>query len=343
MTENLCQIPSGTVVLVTGATGFTGSNLVRKLCAAGLKVRAIARASSNLEPLKGLDIEWIRGDVYDPQVIAQAAKGVEYIFHLAAAYREANVPDERYGQVHVDSTKLLAQEALKNPNFKRFIHTSTIGVHGHIDNPPADENYRFSPGDLYQITKAEAELWFRDFASKNNLPFVIIRPAAIYGPGDKRLLKVFRMASKPFFPLLGYGKCLYHLIHVDDLTNAIILAATSPAALGETFIVGNAEAIPLTPMGPVIAKTLGSSCKVIRFPALPFFWLGALCEAICKPFGIEPPIYRRRVAFFTKDRAFNTAKLRNKLGFNYKYSNENGLTETTNWYVKNGWLKPKHQ
>lgn len=331
-------IASGSIALVTGATGFTGQVLVRKLVEQGLSVRAIARESSNVDNLADLKIEWFRGEVYDPDVVARATEGVEYIFHVAAAYRDPGISDKDYYKVHVQSTKLLADAALNSAVFKRFVHISTVGVHGHIENPPADENTPFHPGDIYQVTKADAEKWLHEFAKANKLPYTVIRPAAIYGPGDRRLLKVFKMAAKPIFVLLGRGKCLYHLIHVDDLTDAMILAAVHPAAQGEAFIVGNPEAITLEDMGRIIAEKLGIKHRVLRLPAWPFFLIADVCEAICKPIGLKPLIYRRRVAFFTKDRSFNTKKLRDILGHKCKYTNQHGLEETAQWYKEKGWM-----
>lgn len=328
-------------VLLTGASGFTGSHLARKLVQVGARVRAIARSSSKLEELRDLPIEWVRGNVFEPSVIEKAAAGVGYVFHVAAAYREAKIADDVYAKVHVESTKLLAHECVKIPTFKRFVHVSTIGVHGHIDHPPANETYRFAPGDLYQNTKLEAELWLKDFSAREKFRYTVIRPAAIYGPGDTRLLKVFKMAAKPIFPILGHGQCLYHLIHVEDLCDAMMLAAVSPKSLNETFIVGNPTSIRLEDMARLIADLYGTKITIVRIPAGPFFLLGDVCEAVCKPFGIEPPIYRRRVAFFTKDRSFDTSKLRNVLGFTPRYSNEEGICQTARWYADHGWVKVK--
>ena len=333
---------AGAVVLVTGASGFTGAVLVKKLVRLGARVRAIARPSSSLTQFDGLPIEWVRGQVFDPQVIADAMRGVDYVFHVAAAYREAKITDETYRLVHVESTKLLANAAVKEGSVKRFIHVSTVGVHGHIDEPPADESYRFAPGDVYQSTKVDAELWLREFGAKEGLPFVVIRPAAIYGPGDRRLLKVFKMASKRIFPIFGGGKGLYHLIHVEDLAEAMVLAASSPSAVGEVFIVGNSTPSSLKEMASVISTELGNnSMKILRLPVWPLFVAAALCEGVCKPLGIEPPLYRRRVAFFTKDRAFNTTKAHSMLGFQESFSNEAGLRATAQWYLQNKWLAGK--
>jgi dihydroflavonol-4-reductase len=331
--------PDAAPVLVTGATGFTGQALTRKLVGLGCRVKAIVRSSSNREALKDLPIEWIEGDVFDPATVERACVGVQYIFHVAAAYREAKISDETYLKVHVESTKLLAQTVVRREEFKRFVHISTVGVHGHIDEPPANEEYRFNPGDIYQRTKADAEIWITRFAKETGLPISIVRPAAIYGPGDKRLLKLFKMANRRIFPLFGKGQGLYHLIHVDDLTDIIATAALAPQALGEVYIAGNREPSRLQDIAQIIAQEIGNKkLRFVRLPAWPLFLMADLCEAVCKPFGIEPPLYRRRVAFFTKDRAFDTRKLREGLGYRYTHTVEEGLRSTARWYRERGWV-----
>ncbi len=335
MTYNL---PKNSIVLVTGATGFTGTYLINKLLKQNLTIRVIARPSSRAEDLKKLGCEVFIGQVYDQAVINSACENVNYIFHVAAAFREAGISDDIYSKVHVDSTKFLAQAVAGKPDFKRFVHISTMGVHGHIKNPPGNEESPFAPGDLYQITKMEADIWIREFAKANNLSVTVVRPTGIYGPGDRRLLKIFKMSKWPIFPILGYGKCLYHLTHVHDLTNAFLLAAIHPAADQEVFLCGDAQAIPLVDMIKLSAEVTGKKPWVLRIPVTPFFILGDICEFICKPLKIEPPIYRRRVAFFTKDRSFDTSKIRNKLGFENEFTNETGIKSTVEWYLKEGWL-----
>lgn len=339
MNDEFSELPAGSVALVTGATGFTGQALVRKLCEQGVIVKAIARASSDLGALEGLPIEWHRGEVYDERVIAGAMPGVQYIFHVAAAYRDPSIQDEMYTKVNYTSTLELAEAALGLPSLRRFVHVSTVGVHGHVEDPPADESYRFEPGDIYQQTKADAELWISSFARERSLPISIIRPAAIYGPGDRRLFKMFRMAKLPVFPLFGWGQGLFHMIHVEDLADILIRAALHPKALGEVFIAGNAEPSRLRDIVRTIARELGNPrIFFARFPALPLFLAADVCEKICRPLGIDPPLYRRRVAFFTKDRSFDTSKLRDVLGYRQSFSPEEGLRSTARWYREHGWL-----
>ena len=335
-----CQIPRGTPVLVTGATGFTGMVLIKKLVEAGLMVSAYSRESSNRDPLNDLNLKWFIGDIADEKKLQQAVMGQEYVFHLAAALRDTKSTKQEYWNTHVRSTQIICEEALKNPEFKRYIHVSTVGVHGHIDNPPATEEYRFNPGDDYQRTKLDAEIWLIKFARENSFPYTIIRPAAIYGPGDKRLLKLFKMSVKPFFILLGKGKCMYHLIHVDDLTNAIIIASTHPKARGEVFIIGADEPIAIAEIAGIVAAHFRKKFRVIRLPIGPFFLAADMCEAICKPLKIDPPLYRRRVAFYSKNRHFDVSKMRNVLGYFPQHSNIDGIIETTDWYLAQGWMKP---
>ena len=176
------------MVLVTGATGFTGRALTRKLVAAGARLRIIARKTSDLGDLADQDIQVFRGEVYDEELIHEATRGVHYIFHVAAAFRETHPDEEGYRRVHLYSTQALARSVVDQPQFRRFLHVSTVGVYGHIEGGPASEDYRFSPGDPYQRTKLEGETWLAQFGNENGLPYSIIRPAPIFGPGDMRLL-----------------------------------------------------------------------------------------------------------------------------------------------------------
>ncbi|EKV03211.1 nucleoside-diphosphate-sugar epimerase [Leptolyngbya sp. PCC 7375] len=336
------QLPSGSRALVTGATGFTGSNLVKKLLQQGVEVVAIARKTSNLKPFEGLSIKWFQGNVFDPDLVTAAAQNVNYIFHMVTPFREAKSPDIGYHNVHVLSTQLLAKAALEQPDFRRFVHVSTIGVHGHVDEPPGDENCPLKPGDIYQETKLEGEIWIRDFGQQSGLPVTVVRPAGIYGPGEKRLLKIYKMVMQGWVPAIGNGGNLLHFVHVDDLTNFFIHAATHPQAMGEVFICGSQQAITFRDMVGLIGNYYRVSTRFISLPASPLFALADLCELIFRPLGIEPPIYRRRLAFYTKDRSFNTSKMQTLLNFAPSHQDKDGLIELAQWYLDNGWLTHRH-
>jgi dihydroflavonol-4-reductase len=336
--KDTLKIFKNQLVLLTGATGFTGQALCRKLVDAGARVRAVARETSNISVLDDIDIQWFRGEVFDKSVLTPAAEGVNYIFHIAAAFNEEKGDIEKYREVHVYSTQILARLVAGKPQFKRFLQVSTVGVHGHIEVARADENYRFSPADDYQRTKLEAELWLREYAPEHKLPFAVVRPSAIYGPGDKRLLKLFKMAQKGFVLMLGKGKGMYHLIHVDDLTNIFLLAASKEEAQGEVFIGASNEPISIVDMGKTIGKHIGTQPRTLRLPLWPFYLAADVSKAIFPKFGMQPPIYRRRVGFYTKDRQFDNSKVRELLGYQPRYSNDEGLAETARWYQEQGFI-----
>lgn len=325
----------GKTVLVTGATGFTGKVLTKKLVEAGATVRAIARTTSDPGELANLDIQWFRGEVFDEAIVAEATRDVHYIFHLAAAFRETHPDEEGYRRVHLYSTQLLARAALEQPGFQCFLHVSTVGVHGHIEEGMADENYRFSPGDPYQRTKLEGELWIANFGAETGLPYSIIRPGPIFGPGDMRLLKLFRMVSKGFFMKLGNAEGWYQVIHVEDLTNLMMLAAVRHEARSEAIIAAGDEPMLIVDMVRMIGRKIGRRVRIIKLPVWPFYVAADICCAVCRPLGISPPLYRRRVDFFTKDRRFDNSKAKRLLDYRYTFNNERGIEDTANWYLEN--------
>lgn len=329
---------TGATVLVTGGTGFSGKNLLRKLITENVEVHSIARPSSKVDEDLEDAVTWYRGDVYDPTVVEEAVDSVNYVFHLAACFRDPRADTEEYRKVHVESTRLLAEAALQQPNFQRFVHTSTIGVHGHVEDPPADETAPYNPGDLYQETKLEGELWIREFAAEQDLPLAVVRPAAIMGPTDRRLLKLFKFARYGAFPLLDGHDTQYHLIHVEDLTDCMLLMAHNPDALGEVFICGNAEPTSVVEILTQIGDMLDRKVRFIHLPSGPLFMLADATEWVSDRLGVEPILYRRRMAFFTKDRAFDTSKLQDVLEFDHRYDNESGIRDTIRGYMDRGWL-----
>jgi dihydroflavonol-4-reductase len=329
--------PSDRPVLVTGATGFTGRHLVRSLAETGQRVRVLVRSSARTAGLPpGVDVHV--ADITDPAAVSRAVEGVSTIYHLAAAYREALHREEGYWRINVAATRNLLEAAAAS-GVERFVHCSTVGVYGHVTNPPADETTAFSPGDAYQRTKLEAEHLALSYARDRGLPVTVGRPTAIYGPADTRLLKLFRMIANGTFVMLGTRDIFYHMVYVDDLVRGLKLLATHPRAVGEAFILGGERYYPLKTIADMIAQLLGVRLPRLRLPALPFQLVGSVCEAICVRLGLEPPIYRRRVDFFTKSRAFSIEKSRRVLGYIPQVPLEVGLRRTLDWYLGEGQIR----
>jgi dihydroflavonol-4-reductase len=325
-------------VLVTGATGFTGGHLARALVGAGHSVRALVRPSNRARSLADAGVEIVHGELTESADVRAAARGCARIYHLAAAFRHVAHSDEHYWRVNVGGT-LNVLAAAREHGCERLVHCSTGGVHGHIAEPPADETYRFNPGDVYQRTKLEAEL-AAAAAAKEGLPVSIVRPGAIYGEGDMRFLRLFQAIQHRRFAMVGSGRTRLHMVYVDDMVHGLMLAGSHPDAAGQTFLIAGAEAATLNEIAATIADAMGARRPSLHVPVWPVYAAAVLCEAVCVRLGVEPPLHRRRIGFFTHHREFDIAKARRLIGYEPRVALAEGLCRTAAWYAAAGLLAP---
>ncbi len=323
--------------LVTGASGFTGGHLALELVRQGHTVRALVRPGSRTEHLAAAGVELVEGHLTHKPDVQAAASGCEQIFHIAAAFRTAGHPDSYYFDVNVGGTTNVL-EAARAAGCERVIHCSTGGVHGHIEHPPANETYRAKPDDAYQRSKVEGER-IVNAAITNGLRAVIVRPGAIYGEGDLRFLKLFRSIGKKRFLMIGPGTTRLHLVHVQDLVDGILLGARVEQALGETFLLAGPDAPTLNEIVARACEVFGISPPKLRVPVWPVYAAGWLCEMVCVPLRIDPPLHRRRVGFFTHHREFDIAKARRLLGYSPRVGMREGIERTIRWYGAQGLLR----
>jgi len=324
-------------VLVTGATGFTGGHLAARLLACGHDVRALVRDTARAEALARQGIDLAVGDLRDRAGLGAALRGVEVVYHVAAVYREAGLGADDYEAVNAQAPAAIV-EAAAAAGARRVVHCSTVGVHGDVEHPPASEDAPLRPGDVYQRTKLEGERLVREAASRTGLPVVIARPTGIYGPGDRRLLKLFRGVARRRFVTLGSGEIFYHLTYVEDLAEGFRLCGEVPDAAGRTYILAGPEVTTLNELVALVAEEAHVAPPRLHLPVWPFWLAGAACEAVCVPLRIEPPIYRRRVDFFTKSRAFDITRARRELGFSPAVGLREGIRRTLAWYRGEGWI-----
>ena len=323
---------------MTGASGFAGGHLCRTLREKGNTVFALVRSTSKTEHLDKWGVKTIVGDLANPLSTDSLPTDIDTVFHVAAAYRQEGVSRDHFWKVNVEGTRTLLEWA-KKTGVKRFVHCSTVGVQGEIANPPAKESAPYNPGDHYQVSKMEGEKLALSFFEQHDMEGVIVRPVGIYGPGDTRFLKLFKHIETGRFRMIGSGKVLYHLTYVEDLVQGFILAGEIPGVSGNVFTIGGAEYLNLNELVTLIAEILGKPLSRKRhLPLGPIYWSAFLCETFCRPLGIEPPIYRRRLDFFTKDRAFDISKAKEMLGYEPKVSLRQGLRITGNWYKANNLL-----
>ena len=321
-------------IALTGGTGYTGSRLLARLVARGNRVSALARPGA--ERPAG-PATWVDGDLSDAPALARLVEGVDAVVHVAAVYRTAGHPDSYYRDVNVGGTERLLEAAARQ-GVRRFVHTSTVGVHGHVEHPPADESAPLAPGDIYQQTKVEGERLALDLGRKRGVPVAVIRPGAIYGPRERRLLKLFRAIARRRYAIVGSGRAFYHPVFVEDLLDGYLLLLDRPEAVGEAFIIAGPRYVSQRELAEIVARHTGGRVLPFRVPAWPLRALGTLCEAVCVPLGIEPPLHRRRVDFWVKSRAFSIEKARRLLGYAPQVDLDEGVARTVASYREAGWL-----
>lgn len=327
-------------VLITGGTGFIGSRLALKCLERGDSVRVLGQENNAPEAQNRKLIE-TRGanvtlaSVTNRERIFELIQGVDLVYHLAAAQHEANVPDQRFWDVNVAGTKNIL-EASVDAGVKRFVHGSTIGVYGSPSQGPLNENSPLTPDNIYGVTKLEGERLVQLFSEK--IPAVIIRISETYGPGDRRLLKLFRAIKKNIFFVVGNGRNFHHPIYIDDLTDALVLAAIAEKAPGRIFVLAGKEALTTNEMVRTIATELGVKTSKIRIPLSLVSLLATVAENILRPMRIQPPIHRRRLDFFRKSFSFSTEEAFNNLAFIPKQTFKQGVQQTARWYTEIGCL-----
>lgn len=325
-------------VLVTGGTGFTGKALVQRLLGMGHEVVALDyKEGLKTQELRDWGAEVVLGSVTDQEVVRRAMRGVELVHHLAAAFREMNVPDSYYHEVNVGGTRNVLEAALAE-GVRKVVYCSTCGVHGNVDHPPAGEDAPIQPADYYQRTKWEAEPIVREFGQRG-LETVILRPAAIYGPGDpERFFLIFRRVAKGTFPMFGSGKTYYHPLYIDNLIDAFILAMENGRGSGEAYLIADEQYLAIEDLVRRIGKALDIDVKVPHYPVWPVVAAGHVCEKVCRPFGITPPLFPRRVDWYRQNRAFKIDKAKRDLGYRPKVDIDEGLRRTAEWYRQEGYL-----
>jgi len=276
--------------------------------------------------------------VTNRDAVARGTAGCEVVMHVAAAFREIGVADSIYKSVNVDGTRIVAEEALK-AGVRKLVYCSTQGVHGHIESPPGDESSPIAPADYYQQTKYEGELELKHLEG-SSVEFTTLRPTAIYGPGDPgRFMMIFRRVKrKGVFPMFGSGQTYYHPLYIDNLVDAFILAARPGAGAGKAYLIADTEYFPIQELVARVGKALGVNVRIPHYPIWPLLAAGHVCEKVCKPFGIEPPIFPRRVDWFRQVRAFRIDLARRDLGYEPRIGIDEGLRRTGEWYLKHGYL-----
>jgi dihydroflavonol-4-reductase len=314
-------------VLVTGAGGFMGSHLVDSQLAQGNEVRAadlhvelLAHASGHPQ------LEIVPGDITDDAYLATLVEGIDVVYHLASAHLDVSQPDVHYHRVNVKATHRLLLAA-RAAGARRFVHVSSNGVLGDIQELPADECTPCHPTNIYERTKLLGEQTALAFYRETGFPVVVARPAWVYGPRCPRTARLLRMVGRGRFVMFGNGRTLRHPIYVADSVQGLELCAACGEP-GAVYFFAGERALSIEQLVKTMAGVLGVRVRIVHLPVALGVTAGYLMQAAFQPLGRRPPFSRRTIDFFLKDNAYDTGKAERELGFRPFTDLPAGITQT---------------
>jgi dihydroflavonol-4-reductase len=321
-------------LLITGASGFIGCELAQLATRCRHQVTAVSAVNNEVEQarcnrLLTAGIEVVVAPLEDRASLARALRGQDAVIHLAAAQHEAEASESQFYRVNVEGARVLLQLAVK-AGVARFVHGSTIGVYGAASTKILDETSPLAPTNPYGRTKAEAEVVVREFNAE--IAVCIARISETYGPGDMRLLKLFRAVQSGRYLTIGDGRNLHQLIYVDDLARGLLAAAESANAAGATVILAGTETLTTDEMAAAIGAAVERSHPPWHVPLWPFSVAASVCEKTMPPLGLRPLLHQRRLDFFRKSFRFSTTAAERLLGFRAETTFAEGARRTAQWY-----------
>jgi oxidoreductase len=323
--------------LVTGASGFIGGHLVKRLVAEGHQVRCLVRATSDTSAVDELDVEIAVGDLTDERSLARATEGCRYVFHCGALVSDWATAKE-IASINVAGTRNLL-EASVGASVQRFIHFSTTDVYGYPGGAAIDETHvptRFR--NWYAQTKLAAEAEVRRVEREHSLDAVILRPATVYGPRSTDVVgEIARAIRGGNMLLVDGGRAIAGLCYVDNLMDAAVLALRHDAARGQAFNASDGLDVTWKEFTDGLATGLGYS--QVRW-SLPYWLASAIGFSLEQGYRMlrrttrltTPPLLSRQaVQVMGKDQSFSNHKARELLGWEPRIDYAAGLEATVAW------------
>ena len=326
-------------ILITGATGFVGAAVARRLLAQNLDVRALIRATSDLSNIADLPIETMIGDLRDRPSLDRALTGTEALFHVAADYRMwARRPQELIDS-NVTGTINLMDAALA-AGTKRIVYCSSVAALGYAGRGvPADEA---TPARLEQMIGvykrskflAEGEVMRR--VAERGLPAVIVNPSAPMGPRDVKPTPTGRIVVDAAMGRIpAYVDTGLNVVHVDDVAGGHMLAFEK-GRIGERYVLGG-ENLTLHELLTIIAELVGRRPPFIRVPHALTIPIGYCAETWCRFFGGEPIATADAARMAKKKMFYNSDKAKRELGYAPRPARE-AIADSIRWFADHGYL-----
>jgi dihydroflavonol-4-reductase len=325
------------VVLVTGANGFIGSHLVRRLVARGDRVRCLVRRRDTPESLKGLPVELVVGDVTRPASLRKACEGVEEVFHLAARLT-SRTRREMFETNAVGTRRLLDAAWVAGP-VRRFVYCSSLAVTGPSGLGAAHtEDAPHAPLTAYGASKALGERIVHAFRDRG-LATTIVRPPVVYGPRDRGLLQVFQAAARGLKPLLGPQPKRYSWVYGDDLAEALVVLGRAPAAVGRTYFAAHPEVTTLEDFLDLATAAVGKRGRTIAVPEALLSLAAAASDLVAQVTGTPAMLTRDKMnEIVPRGWTCSPAAAERDGCWRAKTPIAEGVPATVAWYRENGWI-----
>lgn len=324
-------------VHLTGATGFVGGALARALVAQGSEVHALRRPGSIGAGISDVPVTWHQGDITQPETLEAFVEGASEIVHSAGRLGQAGVSDHAYRSTNVEGLANLLRAVSRSRTRARVLHISTTGVLGPVQSGIPDETAPLAPDTPYERSKAAAEEVARNFVAQG-LDVVIARPGFLYGPGDHHVLGLFKAIESGKFFYIDGGR---HYCHPTFITDAITgtLLCLEKGRSGEAYHITGPSPVTFRELVETTAAVLGVDKPKFNVPHLAAWMLAAPMEGLFLAANRTPPLSRAGVAFFSRSRMASWQKAKIELEYAPRYDLLAGLTETVDWYRKQGWLQ----
>jgi dihydroflavonol-4-reductase len=324
-------------VLVTGGTGFIGSHLIETLLQKGIQVRCLLRKSSNLKWIKSLPVEYAWGDCRDRVSLKEAVKGVDQVFHSAGVTRA--VRRETFFEINAYGTENLIRACLEhNPDLQKFIYVSSQAAAG-----PSPNGNRKKETDVCQPVSpyGQSKRMGEELAlsHEHKLPLLILRPSAVYGPRERDIYFFFRLLSKGIHLCASNPDQHISLCYVQDLVQAIFLAAETRPSRGEIFFVSDGQDYPIEKVGDAFAQALGTHAFRLCVPKWILLGIASFSEYVSQVSQKPPLINRGKVEeLVQRNWVCDITKAKTVLSYTPGTPLARGAQLTVDWYRKENWL-----
>jgi len=323
--------------LVTGATGFIGSHLVEALLREGVEVRCLVRRKSNLRWIQGLNVDLVYGDCVDRYSLSDAVKGIDHVFHLAGLTKA--IREEDYFKVNGYGTENLIHACLvNNSSIKKFIYLSSQAAAGPCFNGgKKKESDTCCPVSPYGRSKRMGEEFLIEHFE--DIPIIILRPSAVYGPRDRDFYVFFKILKKGINPCIFNSQQYISLCYVEDIISALLLASNFETTQGEIFFLSDGNEYKLDEIGKIFAEAMEIKVYHIHIPEWVVYGIASFSEIISKFLGKPPLLNSGKLnEMVQKNWVCDITKARNILGFRPRFTLREGVRLTYQWYCQENWL-----